>query len=111
MLRQQGWITHDITDHFENDAQDVGDPEWMDYGLSRGWSFLTQDKRIRNQVSALELLGDHGGRIFCLSSGNLLVSDRAERFHSQQSAIFQHVVAGAVGFFVVYDHGVVRRWP
>ncbi|MFF5080487.1 hypothetical protein ACFY36_25840 [Actinoplanes sp. NPDC000266] len=111
MLRQQGWITHDITDHFENDAQDVGDPEWMEYGLSRGWSLLTQDKRIRNQVSALELLGDHAGRIFCLSSGNLLVSDRAERFHSQQSAIFQHVVAGAVGFFVVYDHGVVRRWP
>ncbi|SNY61768.1 hypothetical protein [Paractinoplanes atraurantiacus] len=82
LLRQQGWIVHDITDHFENDAQDVGDPEWMEYGLSRGGSLLSQDKRIRNQVSALGLLNDHSGRIFCLSSGNLLISDRAERFQA-----------------------------
>jgi hypothetical protein len=27
LLRDQGWIVHDITDHFANDAQDVSDPD------------------------------------------------------------------------------------
>jgi PIN like domain len=30
-------------------AQQVSDPEWIEYGLARGWALLTQDERIRRQ--------------------------------------------------------------
>ena len=83
----------------------------MEYGLSRGWPLLTQDKRIRTQVEALKLLGDYEGQIFCLSSGDLLVSARAARFEAHRSVIHQHIARGARGFFVVYENEVVSRWP
>jgi hypothetical protein len=111
LLREAGWLVHDITDHFVNDAQDVSDPDWMKFGLERGWSLLTQDKRIRNQVEALQLLNHYRGQIFCLSSGGLLVRARAARFEAHRAAINHHTGQDGAGFFVVYDHGVTKRWP
>ncbi|HEY0532474.1 MAG TPA: hypothetical protein VGD29_12850 [Actinoplanes sp.] len=111
LLRDQGWIVHDITDHFANDAQDVSDPDWMRFGLGMGWSLLTQDKRIRTQVEALQLLAGHHGQIFCLSSGELRVAARADRFASHQAAMRRHIANGRAGFFVVYEQEVIRRWP
>ncbi len=35
-LRDQGWLVHRATEHFPNDAQDVPDEEWLDYGLEHG---------------------------------------------------------------------------
>jgi hypothetical protein len=29
-----GWVVHLIGDHFAEDAQDVGDDEWTEYGRS-----------------------------------------------------------------------------
>lgn len=110
-LRDQGWVVHDITDHFANDAQQVSDPKWMKFGLEKRWPLLTQDQRIRTQVEALKLLEEHSGQIFCLSSGDLLVAARAGRFAGHRAAIHRHIARGRAGFFVVYEHEVVRRWP
>ena len=102
---------HRVTDHFPDDAQDVGDPEWMEYGLARGWSLLTQDERIRRQAAALALLRHHRGIAFCLSSAELRVAAKVDRFHDHQRAIHGHVRSGRFGFYVVYEHRIVRRWP
>jgi PIN like domain len=100
-----------ITDHFANDAQEVSDPDWMGYGLEHGWSLLTQDKRIRTQPQAQMLLGEHQGSAFCLSAGELAVSTRALRFDANRAAIERQARRRAVGFFVVYEAEVIRRWP
>ncbi len=83
----------------------------MAYGLGEGWSLLTQDKRIRTQSDALALLDAHRGQIYCLSSGDLRVATRADRFETHRAVIHHHIARGGYGFFFVYDTEVVRRWP
>jgi hypothetical protein len=43
MLVARDWIVHVVSEHFPDDAQKTSDPEWISYGLARGWSLLTQD--------------------------------------------------------------------
>lgn len=69
------------------------------------------DKRIRIQVEALRLLDEHAGQIFCLSSGDLRIAARADRFEAHRMAIHRHIARGRAGFFVVYEQEVTRRWP
>jgi hypothetical protein len=72
---------------------------------------LTQDKRIRTQVEALHLLAEDDGQIFCLSSGDLRVAARADRFALHRAAIHRHIARGRAGFFVGYEREVIKRWP
>jgi PIN like domain len=109
LLVHHGWVVHLVTDHFPDDAQDVGDPEWIEYGLSRGWALLTQDERIRRQPAALALLRQYRGSIFCLSSAELLVGARAERFHAHQTVIYYRARSRHGGFYVVHEHRVVKH--
>lgn len=108
-LVELGWVVRPIADHFRDDAQDVSDPEWIEFGLSRGWSMLTQDVRIRTQPEVHRLLRAHRGTVFCLSNAELPVSVRADRFHAQQASIYQRVRDGKPGFFVVTETAIVRR--
>jgi hypothetical protein len=109
MLVQRGWIVHLVTGHFPDDAQNVGDPEWIEYGLTRGWALLTQDERIRRQPAALAPLRQYNGSIFCLSSAELPVEARAERFHAHQRVIYDRAGSRRGGFYLVYEHRVVKR--
>lgn len=109
ILVSKGWSVSVISDHFSDDAQNVSDPEWIAYGLSRGWSLLTQDLRIAMQTEAHTLLRAHQGSIFCLDSSELPVHVRAERFDSRRGPIFQTVLDRRTGFFVVHDKGPPRR--
>lgn len=68
-----GWVIHVVGDYFPDDGQRVGDPEWMEHGLSRGWSLLTQDERIATQPVAITLLRRYKGIIHCLDSAQLPV--------------------------------------
>jgi hypothetical protein len=104
-----GWLVHVIADHFPDDAERVSDPDWIEYGLVRGWSLLTQDFRIATQPAADALLRAHRGSIHCLDNAELPVRTRAERFHSRQRAIYQHVRDHRVGFFVIGETGPPRR--
>ncbi len=96
---------------FPDDGQRVSDPEWIDFGLSRGWQLLTQDNRIRRQPAALEVIRRYAGTVFCLSSAELPVAVRAERFDGHREEIERHMLARHSGFFVVYETEVIKRWP
>lgn len=109
LLVDRGWKVHLVTDHFPDDAQHVGDPEWIEHGLSHGWALLTQDERIRKQPAALAPLRQHKGLIFCLSSAELLVPVRADRFHVHQGRIYDYVRSGRAGFYLVLEHQVVKQ--
>jgi hypothetical protein len=109
LLTEHGWNVHLVTAHFPDDAQGVSDPEWIEYGLTRGWALLTQDERIRRQPAALVPLRQHGGLIFCLRSAELLISARGDRFHANQGAIYNCVRSGRSGFYLVFEHKVVRQ--
>ncbi|WP_412747032.1 hypothetical protein [Krasilnikovia sp. MM14-A1004] len=104
-----GWVVHVIGDHFPNDAQDVGDDVWIDHGLSRGWSLLTQDERISTQPVVRELLERHRGCVHCLDSANLSAVAKAARFDAHRRVIHQHARDRRVGFFVVHEFGPPRR--
>jgi hypothetical protein len=102
-------MVHLVAEHFDDDAQQVSDPEWIEYGLARGWALLTQDERIRRQPAALEPLRRHRGSIFCLSSAQLTVTAKADRLLRLQGAIYDLVRRGRGGFFLVDEHRVFRR--
>jgi hypothetical protein len=109
ILVSRGWIVHVISDHFPDDAQHVSDPEWIEYGLSRGWALLTQDLRIATQVEVHALLRRHKACIHCLDSSELPVQVRAERFDARRGPIHQSVLDRRVGFFVIHEKGPLRR--
>jgi hypothetical protein len=109
ILVERGWIVHTISDHFPDDAQQISDPEWVEYGLRHGWSLLTQDERISHQVAVREMLRKYRGCIHCLDSANLSVQARADRFDAHRRVIYQHVRDGKVGFFTVHEFGRTRR--
>lgn len=102
---------HLLSDVYPNDGQDVSDPEWVRLGLSRGWTLLTQDQRIRTQAPVLEWVRESGRTIHCLSSGTLEVAERADRLLRHKAKIWRYATNGPAGFYVVYADKVVRRWP
>jgi hypothetical protein len=109
LLVEAGWIVHVIGDHFPDDAANVGDPEWVEYGLRRNWSLLTQDERISTQPAVRELLSRYRGCVHCLDSANLSAAAKAGRFEAHRRSIHQHVLDRRMGFFVVHEVGVPRR--
>lgn len=108
LLVQRGWRIHLVTDHFPDDAQTVGDPEWIEYGLSHHWALLTQDARIRRQPAALAFLRLHRGAMFCLSSAELPVAVRAARFQAHETAIYAQARSQRGGFYLVHEHRLVK---
>lgn len=93
-----GWTVHILGDHFPDDGQHIGDPEWMAYGLSRGWSLLTQDERIATQPLARTWLREYRGVIHCLSNAQLKAEVKAEWFHTRLKVIYQRAVDRQTGF-------------
>ncbi|MGW0434931.1 PIN-like domain-containing protein [Micromonospora sp. NPDC003197] len=110
-LIEAGWKIHLVADLFPDDGQFVSDPEWVEHGLSQGWTLLTQDKRIRTQPLLLSAVRAADLTIHCLSSAELLTTDRVKRFEQHREEIWRYAVSGAAGFYVVYEDRVVRRWP
>lgn len=109
ILVERGWIVHTISDHFPDDAKQISDPDWVEYGLQRGWSLPTQDERMCTQVAVEAMLRTYRGCIHCLDSANLPVQARADRFESHRRVIYQHVRDRKVGFFIVHETGTPRR--
>lgn len=110
LLRAEGWTIHLIADHYPDDAQRVPDERWIAEGCRRGWVLLSKDKRIRYRGEELAEL--HGGRLFCLSNGNLVIEQMVARFFAAEGAIRRAATARESGFWKVYDRGrVIRRWP
>jgi len=110
-LIEAEWKIHLVADVFPDDGQFIGDAEWVEHGLNKGWTLLTQDKRIRTQISALSMVQAAGLTIHCLSSSELTAAVRVQRFVQHQGKIWRYARNGPAGFYLVYENDVVRRWP
>lgn len=87
-LRAHGWIVHQIGEHFPDDAQHVSDPDWIRFGAQRGWTLITQDKRIRYREDELAAVQQTAGVMLQLADGNLTIADKVERLTAHRDAIF-----------------------
>lgn len=109
LLREEGLVVHLIADHYEDDAQNVPDEQWITNGCRRGWVLLTKDKRIRYRTGELAALDGH---LFCLVGGNATVAEMAGRLVTAVPAITRAVHRHPAGFWHISADGSVRRmWP
>lgn len=99
-----------MADEYPHDAQHIPDEEWIRHGCRAGWVLLSKDKRIRYRGPELAEL--HHGRLFCLSSGNLVIAEMVRRFELAARPIVRFSGSDRPGFWMVYDGGEVRqKWP
>lgn len=109
-LRALAWRIHLIADEYPNDAQQVEDEDWIAEGSRRHWVLLTKDKKIRYRGAELAAL--YGGRLFCLSNGNLTTTQMVDRFDAAARRIETRAMRHHEGFWQVYDGGEVKqKWP
>lgn len=108
-LRDGGWIIHRIADHYADDAQNVPDEEWIEEGISRGWSLLTKDRRIRYRAWERSALTH--GVMFRLSNGNLSITQMVRWFENSRTRIWDVTSHAGPEIWVVYENEVIKRWP
>lgn len=110
-LREHGWQIHRATDYFPNDAQDVDDPDWMRFGLQRGWYPLHKDGRIRGREVERRPLVEFAAPMFYLDNQQLKIAEMVRRFHDAQRAIYRTVKEGGAACYAVSTKGIRRTWP
>ncbi|MDO0977188.1 hypothetical protein [Mycolicibacterium frederiksbergense] len=112
-LGELGWCVHRITDYFPDDAADVTDPEWMDFGLFRGWIPLHKDGRIRGNPTEREPVERYNSPMFYLDNQQLRIDEMVRRIHMNQSKMYALVKRRrpSAACYAVNDTGVHKRWP
>jgi hypothetical protein len=112
-LIELGWRVHRITDHFPGDADNVSDPDWMEYGLQRGWIPLHKDGRIRGNPTEREPDERHKSPMFYLDNQQLPINEMVRRIHMNQGKIYALARRRrrAAACYAVNDSGVHKRWP
>lgn len=109
-LRNAGYTVHLIADFYPDDAQQIGDAEWIAEGCRRGWALLPKDQRIRYRTDELAALTD--GHLFCLADGNAALDVIAQRFLRAMPAIERAIHRTDVGFWHVHAGGrISKMWP
>lgn len=91
--------------------QEVPDVEWLELCGRRGWPALTMDTRIRYRPAEIAAIRRYSVKAFALTSGNLTVTEQAERFIASESAI--HAACEALGplLYAVHRDRIVRVFP
>jgi PIN like domain len=112
-LIELGWQIHRISDHFPSDADGVSDPDWMEFGLIRGWFPFHKDGRIRGNPAERKPIERHGSPMFYLDSQQLRLGEMVRRIHMNQSKIYwlARRRRGSAACYAVNDQGVHKRWP
>lgn len=110
-LTAEGWIVHRAAAHFPNDAQEVNDEDWLDYGLENGWTPLCKDGRIKGRRHEREPLVRHRAVLFYLDNQRLLRVEMVRRFHNSQRDIYRAVDRGGPAAYAVGARGRRRTWP
>ncbi|HEY3749178.1 MAG TPA: hypothetical protein VGL80_08265 [Pseudonocardiaceae bacterium] len=110
-LTALGWSVHRVTEHFENDAQDIPDEEWLEYGLSHGWTPLCKDGRIKGRHHERVPLEVHSAVLFYLDNQCLVRRDMISRFHAAEQQIHRAVLRGGPAAYAVSANGIRRTWP
>lgn len=113
ILIAHGWAVRMIADEFPDDAQQVGDDQWMAYGAARGWVLLSQDDRIRRNSAAVNVVIEHAAVAFCLDSAQLTRRAKADRFltHAPRihRAIRRAVKDQTYAYYVVHHDKIERK--
>jgi hypothetical protein len=105
-LRSLGWAVVSINEIYANDAQEVDDKVWIEYGSSRGWAMLTKDKRIRRKPQ----FDWATTPIFALADGTLSLNAMVARFERSRRQIWK-AATGDREFWHVYERTCARVWP
>lgn len=111
LLTADGWTIHRAAEHFPDDAREIPDAAWLDYGLARGWSPLCKDGRIKGRQAERAPLEVHGGVLFYLDNQQLVVAEMVRRFHDAQRAIYRAVARGGPRAYAVGVSGIRPTWP
>ena len=108
-----GWVIHRIADHFPDDAQNVSDPDWMEFGLRRLWLPFHKDGRIRSNPSERAPIEVHKSPMFYLDNQQLKIDEMVRRIHLNQTKIYRLARRrrGVAACYAVNDQGVHKRWP
>ena len=110
-LREHGWVIHRAADHFPNDAQDIPDPDWLDYGLRNGWAPLCKDGRIKGREVERAPIERHAAVLFYLDNQRLVVDEMIRRFHVSQLRIYRAVKRGGPRIYAVRADDIRLTWP
>lgn len=110
-LRELGWELHMLSDHFPDDAQNVEDEIWLDYGLRKGWTPICKDGRIRGRQHERQPIEVHQAALFYLDNQSLMIDDMVVRFHSAKKSIERAIERGGPACFAVTREGIRRTWP
>lgn len=110
-LSALGWTVHQIGEHFPDDAQHVSDPDWIRFGAERGWTLITQDKRIRYRTDELAAVEQSAGVMLQLADGNLMIAEKVERISAHREAIFAAAGRGGPALYRVYADRITKVWP
>lgn len=110
-LRKLGWRIHLITEEFPEDAQDVADDTWIDYGLVRRWVPVCKDGRIRGRAEERHPLVVHQAVLFYLDNQQLRITDMIARLHVNRARIERAALRGGPAIYAVSVGSVRRTWP
>ncbi|MCK2214070.1 hypothetical protein MF672_009750 [Actinomadura sp. ATCC 31491] len=66
----------------------VEDTRWIEDSAKLGWTVLMKDKRIRYRQAEIAAVIEHQARCFVITRGDLTSAAYAERFITNQQAIF-----------------------
>lgn len=110
-LAELGWVVHRATDHYPNDAQEINDEDWLEYGLRNGWAPLCKDGRIKGRRHEREPLITYGGVLFYLNNQRLVRAEMVRRFRVSEPAILRAIERGGPAAYAVGSNGIRRTWP
>lgn len=110
-LRDAGWLIHRVSDYFPDDAQAIADPDWMRFGLARGWLPLHKDGRIRGRDVERRPLIEFDAPMFYLDNQQLRIAEMVRRFHTAQAQIHRAARRGGAACYAVSTNGIRRTWP
>ncbi|MFF0146776.1 hypothetical protein ATK36_2554 [Amycolatopsis sulphurea] len=110
-LTMRGWTVHRAAEHFPDDAQHVADEDWLAYGLTRGWSPLCKDGRIKGRDIERTPLQTYNGVLFYLDNQKLRVVEMVQRFERHREAIHRAVVRGGPRAYAVGVRELRSTWP
>jgi PIN domain-containing protein len=110
-LRKLGWRIHLIADVFPDDAQDIADDAWIDYGLVRHWVPVCKDGRIRGRTEERHPLVVHGAVLFYLDNQQLRIAEMITRLEENRSRIEQAARRGGPAICAISADRVRRTWP
>jgi hypothetical protein len=110
-LQRLGWLVHRIADEFPDDAQDIADEDWIEYGLRRGWVPLSKDGRIKGRGHERSPLVTYSGTLFYLDNQQLKIAAMVERFHLNRQRIERAARRGGPAIYAVSADSIRKAWP